>query len=262
MCPATRRHCRFANPARPATTRPGATGCRPGCRTVLHAPAPYDSETAQIRRVACPVTACSWETKPGHPDRAVSGRENVAASSTLVSSAAGRYATALFELAGEADALERTEADMEALGQALEASDDLRALLSTPIYTRDEQGRAMAAVVEAMGLSALVANLAGLMAAKGRLFMLGEVIGIFAALMAEHRGEVTAEVTAARALSEAQQAALASTLKAAIGREVKLSLTVDAEIIGGLVVKVGSKMIDTSIRSKLAALQNAMREVG
>ena len=99
MCPATRRHGRFANPARPATTRPGATGCRPGCRTVLHAPAPYDSETAQIRRVACPVTACSWETKPGHPDRAVSGRENVAASSTLVSSAAGRYATALFALA-------------------------------------------------------------------------------------------------------------------------------------------------------------------
>ena len=190
----------------------------------------------------------------------------MAASSTLVSSAAGRYATALFELAGEADALERTEADTEALGQALEASDDLRALLSTPIYTRDEQGRAMAAVVEAMGLSALVANLVGLMAAKGRLFLLGpgnhSVIGIFAALMAEHRGEVTAEVTAARALSDGQQAALVNTLKAAIGREVKLNLTVDEGIIGGLVVKVGSKMIDTSIRSKLASLQNAMREVG
>jgi len=179
-----------------------------------------------------------------------------------VSSAAGRYATALFDLASESKALDRTEADMEALGQALEASDDLRALLSTPIYTREEQGRAMASVTEAMGLSALVANLVGLMATKRRLFVLGQVIDIFARLMAEHRGEVTAEVTAARALSDDQQSALVNTLKAAIGREVKLNLTVDEGIIGGLVVKVGSKMIDTSIRSKLASLQNAMREVG
>ncbi len=182
--------------------------------------------------------------------------------STLVSSAAGRYATALFELASESDALARTEQDMEALGQALDASDDLRTLLSTPIYTRDEQGRAMASVTEAMGLSALVSNVVGLMAAKGRLSVLGDVIDNFAKLMAEHRGEVTADVTAARALSDAQQAGLVSTLKAAIGREVKLNVTVDEGIIGGLVVKVGSKMIDTSIRSKLASLQNAMREVG
>ncbi len=195
-------------------------------------------------------------------DRAVSGRGNVAESSTLVSSAAGRYATALFELASESDALGQTEQDMEALGQALEASDDLRTLLTTPIYTRDEQGRAMASVAEAMGLSALVGNVIGLMASKGRLFMLGEVIDIFAKLMAVHRGEVTADVTAARALSDAQQAALVNTLKAAIGREVKLNVAVDEGIIGGLVVKVGSKMIDTSIRSKLASLQNAMREVG
>ena len=186
----------------------------------------------------------------------------MAGSSTLVSGAAGRYATALFELASDSKALDRTEADMEALGQALEASDDLRSLLSTPIYTREEQGRAMASVTEAMGLSALVANLVGLMATKRRLFVLGQVIDIFARLMAEHRGEVTAEVTAARALSDGQQSALVSTLKAAIGHEVKLNLTVDEGIIGGLVVKVGSKMIDTSIRSKLASLQNAMREVG
>jgi F-type H+-transporting ATPase subunit delta len=171
--------------------------------------------------------------------------------STLRSSAAGRYANALFELASEGDALARTEQDMEALGQALEASDDLRTLLASPI-----------SVAEAMGLSPLVRNVVGLMASKRRLFVLDDVIGIFARLMAEHRGEVTADVTAARVLGEAQQAALAATLKAAIGREVKLNLTVDESIIGGLVVKVGSKMIDTSIRSKLASLQNAMREVG
>lgn len=184
------------------------------------------------------------------------------ASSTLVSSAAGRYANALFELASEGDALSQTEQDMEALGQALEASDDLRTLVASPIYTRDEQARAMASVAEAMGLSELVRNVIGLMASKRRLFVLDEVIEIFAELMAQHRGEVTADVTAARALSEAQQAALAETLKSAVGREVKLKLTVDERIIGGLVVKVGSKMIDTSIRSKLASLQNAMREVG
>jgi len=182
--------------------------------------------------------------------------------STLRSSAAGRYANALFELAAEADALAQTEKDMEALGQALEASAELRAVIRSPIYTRDEQGRAMAAVAGAMGLSALVRNVVGLMASKRRLFVLDDVIAIFAQLMAEHRGEVTAEVTAARALSETQQGALAETLKKAIGREVKLNLTVDEKIIGGLVVKVGSKMIDTSIRSKLASLQNAMREVG
>jgi len=186
----------------------------------------------------------------------------VADSSTHVSSAAGRYATALFELAGETDALAQTEQDMAALGLALEASDDLRALISTPIYTRDQQARAMASVAETMGLSALVRNVVGLMAGKGRIFMLGGVIDIFAQLMADHRGEVTADVTAARALSDAQQAGLIGTLKATIGREVKLNVTVDEDIIGGLVVKVGSKMIDTSIRSKLASLQNAMREAG
>ena len=181
---------------------------------------------------------------------------------SLVSSAAGRYATALFELASETDALPQAEQDMEALGTALDTSDDLRTLLSTPIYTRDEQGRAMASVTEAMGLSALVRNLVGLMAGKGRLFVLAEVISLFARLMAEHRGEVTADVTAARAMSDAQQAALVKTLKAAIGQDIKLNVAVDEGIIGGLVVKVGSKMIDTSIRSKLASLQNAMKEVG
>ena len=183
-------------------------------------------------------------------------------SSTLVSSAAGRYATALFDLASESDALPQTEKDMEALGAALADSDDLRALIETPVYTRDEQSRAMAAVADAMGLSPLVKNVVGLMASKRRLFVLDEVIEIFAKLMAEHRGEVTADVTAARKLSDMQQKALGETLKAAVGRDVKLNLTVDEKIIGGLVVKVGSKMIDTSIRSRLSALQNAMKEVG
>lgn len=181
--------------------------------------------------------------------------------STLTSSAAGRYATALFELAQEAGALDETERDLTALGAAIEESDDLTSLISSPVYTRAQQGSAMAAIADAMGLGELVRNLIGLMASKRRLFVLPELISIFAELMADHRGEITAEVTAARPLSEAQQTALAEKLGTATSKQVKLNIAVDEDLIGGLVVKLGSRMIDTSIRSKLAGLQNAMREV-
>lgn len=192
----------------------------------------------------------------------MSGRGNVGNSSMHESGAAGRYANALFELAQDADKLDEAERDMQALGEALTASEDLARLIRSPVYGREAQARAMRAVAEAMGLSELVSKTVGLLAMKGRLFMLGDVIRVFARLMAEHRGEVTAEVTAARKMSDTQREALASTLKDAIGREVRLNVTVDEGIIGGLVVKVGSKMVDTSIRSRLAALRNAMREVG
>ena len=168
----------------------------------------------------------------------------------------------MFELAEEAGTLDQAEADVTALGEALDESTDLRDLIKSPLYTRDQQGAAMAAIGEQMGLSPLVRNLIGLMATKRRLFALPQLIRTFQALMAEHRGEVTAEVTAARALSDTQASALVEQIKAAIGREVKLNVTVDEGIIGGLVVRVGSKMIDSSIRSKLASLQNAMKEVG
>ena len=181
---------------------------------------------------------------------------------SLTAGAAGRYATALFELAQEAGSLEQAEADLTALGAALEESSELSDLLKNPMYTRTEQGAAMAGVADKMGLSALVKNVIGLMATKRRLFAVPELIRVFQGLMAEHRGEVTAEVTAARALSDTQSAALVEQIKSAIGRDVKLNVTVDESIIGGLVVKVGSKMIDSSIRSKLASLQNAMKEVG
>ena len=181
---------------------------------------------------------------------------------SLTAGAAGRYATALFELAQEAGALDQAEADLTALGAALEDSADLGDLLKNPIYTRAEQGDAMAAVADRMGLSPLVKNVVALMATKRRLFAVPELIKVFQALMADHRGEVTAEVTAARALSDTQSNALVDQIKSAIGRDVKLNVTVDPAIIGGLVVKVGSKMIDSSIRSKLASLQNAMKEVG
>lgn len=190
------------------------------------------------------------------------GRQTVSETSSLSASIAGRYATALFELAQESGALDKAEADIAALSDALEASEDLRSLIASPIYSRDDQARAMSAVGKALGLSDLTGNLIGLMASKRRLFVLPQLVATFRALMAEHRGEVTAEVTAAKKLTKAQLDSLAKTLKGAIGREINLNVKVDEDIIGGLIVKVGSKMIDTSIRSKLASLQNVMKEVG
>ena len=182
--------------------------------------------------------------------------------SILVSDAAGRYANALFELAREEDALDRAERDLDALGEALTESRDLRTLIESPIYDREDQMRGMDAVAEKMELSQLVRNVILLMAQKRRIYMLPRVIDIFRALLAEHRGEVTAEVASARELSDDQRNKLAQTLKQAEGRDVKLNVMVDEALIGGLVVRVGSRMIDTSIRARLAQLENAMREVG
>jgi F-type H+-transporting ATPase subunit delta len=184
------------------------------------------------------------------------------AATSLTSGAAGRYSTALFELAREAGELDRAEADLDQLAQTLESSPELNELIRNPVYTRTEQGRAMGAIAERMGLSALVRNVVGLMAQKRRLFALPQMIAMFRALLAEHRGEVTAEVTAAHPLSDAQRDALAEKIRGSMGRDVKLNVRVDESIIGGLVVRVGSRMIDSSIRAKLARLQNAMKEVG
>ncbi|MEM8791798.1 MAG: F0F1 ATP synthase subunit delta [Pseudomonadota bacterium] len=184
------------------------------------------------------------------------------ASSSLTSSAAGRYSTALFDLAKEEGALEQVESDLKALKEALAKSADLRHLIASPVHTRDEQGRALASIAEAMGLGQLTKNVLGLMAANRRLFTLERFVDAFEILMAEHRGEVSAEVTSAQALSDEQTAKLAAELKTSVGQDVKLNVAVDETLIGGLIVKVGSKMIDSSIRSKLAGLQNAMKEVG
>jgi len=186
----------------------------------------------------------------------------VTASTSLTAGAAGRYATALFELAGETDARDAAEADLGAVQAALDESPDLDSLIRNPMYTRDQQGAAMAAICAAMGVSALVANVIGLMATKRRLFALPEMIAGYQALMADLRGEVSADVTAARPMSDTQTKALITAVKKATGRDVKLNVTVDESIIGGLVVMVGSRMIDSSIRSRLTNLQNAMKEVG
>lgn len=186
----------------------------------------------------------------------------MSSSTSLTSGVAGRYATALFEIARDDAAIDKVEADVTALEAAIAESGELRQLLSSPIYTREEQGRAVRALADKMGLGREVANTLGLMANNRRLFVLPGVIAQLKALIADLRGEVTAEVTAARPLSKAQTHSLTETLRKQIGKDVALDVTVDESLIGGLVVKVGSRMIDTSIRSRLASLQNVMKEVG
>lgn len=175
---------------------------------------------------------------------------------------AGRYASALFDLAKENGSLPKVEADLQALEDAFAESSDLKKLIASPIYTREDQGRAMRALSEKMDFSTEVTNTIGLMAANRRLFVLPGMVAQVKAMIAEDRGEVLAEVTSARELTQEQMKSLTSTLKSSVGQDIKLDVKVDESLIGGLVVKVGSKMIDTSIRAKLASLQNVMKEVG
>ncbi len=175
---------------------------------------------------------------------------------------AGRYAQALFELAKDAKALPALESDAEALAAALAASPELTAMIASPVVGRDEQAAAMAAVGAKMGLSDLMTNTLALMASKRRLFVVPHLIADLRARIADEKGEITADVTSAATLSAAQTKALADTLKASVGKTVKLNTTVDETLIGGLIVKLGSTMIDTSVKAKLASLQNAMKEVG
>ena len=173
-----------------------------------------------------------------------------------------RYATAVFELAKDGGDLAALESDVDALAAAVADSSDFVDLIKSPVYSREEQGTAMASLADKMGLSGVTANTLKLMASKRRLFVIPQMLASLRDMIAEEKGEVTAEVQSAKALSDEQQASLAETLKASVGRDVKMNVSVDESLIGGLIVKVGSKMIDTSIRSKLAALQNTMKEVG
>jgi F-type H+-transporting ATPase subunit delta len=186
----------------------------------------------------------------------------VSATASLTSGAAGRYATALFEIAAEAKRVEPIEADLDLLAAAMNDSSDLRDLVASPIYPRDQQGAAMQAICAKMEMGTEVSSTVALMAANRRLPELSAAIAAFKALAAAERGELTADVTAASALSAEQRKALADTLAASLGKKITMNETVDPSLIGGLIVKVGSVMVDTSIKSKLSQLQNAMKEVG
>lgn len=175
---------------------------------------------------------------------------------------AGRYALAFFDVAAEANALDTAEKDLAGLRDLINESADLRRLIANPVFTRDQQAAAFNAVLDAARADKLTRNFIGLVTRNRRLFALPAIIREFLSLAAARRGELTARVTSARALSKAQQDSLAASLKAALDRDVKLDLHVDADLIGGLVVQVGSRMVDTSIRTKLNNLKTVMKEAG
>ena len=201
---------------------------------------------------------------PDRPDRAATkrtGRVDVSEPASISTGIAARYATAVFELAKESDALSSLEQDVDGLDAALSESAEFRDLITSPVYSRDQQAAAVTAIASKMGASEIVANTLSLMASKRRLFVLPQLVDELRARIAEEKGEVAAEVISPKALTKGQEEKLAKMLADKVGKSVKINAAVDESLIGGLVVKVGSTMIDTSIRSKLAALQTTMKEV-
>jgi F-type H+-transporting ATPase subunit delta len=172
---------------------------------------------------------------------------------------ATRYALALFELADEKRKLDDVARDLRALDAMIDESSDLKRLLRNPVVSRAESGRAMAAILDSADADALTRNFIGLVAANRRLFALPEMISAFLSELAQRRGEVTAEVTSAQELTDAQAKSLEDALRTAVGGKVALSLKVNPGLVGGLVVKVGSRMIDSSLKSQLARLKLAMK---
>lgn len=182
--------------------------------------------------------------------------------STTVSAIAERYATALFELAREADALDAVAADLDRFNALVALSDDFARLIRSPVFTAEDQLAAVSAVLAKTGIGPMVVNLAKLAARNRRLFALPDIATAYRQMLARHRGEASAEVASAAPLSDAERDRLKAALKGSLGKDVALDETVDPALIGGLVVKIGSRMIDTSIRTKLNALKTAMKEVG
>lgn len=175
---------------------------------------------------------------------------------------AERYASALFELADEAKQLDGVAGDLVNLRTALNESADLRRLINSPVLSRDAQSKAIQAIAQALKLAPLTSNFIALVAQKRRLAALPSMITAFLAELSRRRGETTAEVVSATPLSEQQQAKLADVLRGMVGSKVTIDAKVDRDILGGLIVKVGSRMFDSSIRTKLQRLQLAMKGVG
>jgi F-type H+-transporting ATPase subunit delta len=174
---------------------------------------------------------------------------------------AGRYATAVFELALESDALDSVAADLDRFDALISESPDLARLVRSPVFSAEEQVKALAAVLEGAGIGGLAAQFLKLVASNRRLFAVRDMIKGYRALIASHKGEVTAEVTLADRPSESQLAAIKEALAAVTKKDVKVDVKIDPAIIGGLVVKLGSRMVDNSLRTKLNAIKYAMKGI-
>ncbi|MCZ6608025.1 MAG: F0F1 ATP synthase subunit delta [Alphaproteobacteria bacterium] len=175
---------------------------------------------------------------------------------------AGRYATALFELADADGVLDQVADDLERLESMIHASDDLTRLIRSPVISREDQTRAMAALMEKYAMGELSVRFVGVVAQNRRLFVLPEMIAAYRALLAAHRGEASVEVISAKTLSEKQRTAIGAALKKAVGARIALDVKVDPGLLGGLIVRVGSRMFDSSLSTKLQHLRLAMKGVG
>lgn len=186
----------------------------------------------------------------------------MAAENPSVSGVSGRYATALFELAREEKSIDAVRADLDRFEAMLADSADLKRLVRSPVFSAGEQSRALAAVLDKAAISGVAGKFLKVLTANRRLFAVSDVIRAFRALVAKFKGEATADVTVAEKLSDKNLDALKTALKSVTGKDVALNVNVDPSIIGGLVVKLGSRMVDSSLRTKLHSIKHAMKEAG
>jgi F-type H+-transporting ATPase subunit delta len=186
----------------------------------------------------------------------------VAGEEPIVSGMAGRYARAVFDLACEENTLDQVTADLDRFDALVAESPDLLRLVRSPVFGVAQQQAALAAVLDRAGIRGTAANFLRLVAANRRLFAVRDMIRGLRVLVARHKGEVTAHVTVAEPLADRHLAALKDALKSVTGKDVTLDIAVQPAIIGGLVVKIGSRMIDTSLKTKLNSIRHAMKEVG
>jgi F-type H+-transporting ATPase subunit delta len=186
----------------------------------------------------------------------------VAAEGSSVSGMSGRYATALFELARDERAIDAVLVDLDQFNAMLDDSADLRRLVRSPVFSADMQVKALTVVLDRAGIAGISANFLKVLTANRRLFAVADVIRAFRALVAKFKGEAAADVTVAEPLSDKNLDALKTALKSVTGKDVALNVKVDPAIIGGLVVKLGSRMVDSSLRTKLNSIKHAMREAG
>ena len=182
--------------------------------------------------------------------------------SSPLSGVADRYAGALFELCTTAAKIKATEKDLNALNKSLSDSEDLTRLIKSPVFSTEDQVRAIDALLAKSKISDVTANFIRVVAKNRRLFVLPAIIESFSRMAADSRGEIAGDVTSAVKLTAAQRTELKAALKAKVGKDVALNEIVDPSVLGGLIVKVGSQMIDTSIRTKLSSLKMMMKEVG
>jgi F-type H+-transporting ATPase subunit delta len=182
------------------------------------------------------------------------------ANEPIISGMAGRYATALFELAREEKSLDSVKSDLDRFDAMVEGSDDLKRLVKSPVFTADEQAKALKAILEKAKIGGISAKFLGIVAQKRRLFAVGQMVRAFRALVAQHKGETRAEVTVAEPMSETHLNALKDALKSTTKKDVVLDINVDPSILGGLKVKLGSRMVDASLKTKLNSIKLAMKE--